>query len=248
MKKLNPTTLKKKDVKEYVKFMLDSKSPSTVHRNIASLKGLYEYLHNIKVIKRNPLNGVELPVQTKHLPEVLSVEEVDSLLSAPDNKTMKGIRDKAMLEMLYATGMKVSELISLKIEDLNLKEKTVNCSNNKTRRNIPLGRARYDSVNKYLRYRTDDSEMLFVNMYNEPISRQGFWKILKFYKEIAGIEKEISPKILRHSFAIHLAENGLEAETLKQLMGYSAVASANQYVEMVNEEIKNQYIKAHPRA
>lgn len=248
MNKLNPVTIKKKDIKEYIKFMTDSKSIATVHRNIASLKGFYEYLHTLKVIKRNPLSGVELPAQTKQLPLILSVEEVDNLLSAPDNKTLKGIRDKAMLEMLYATGMKVSEIISLKIEDLNLKEKTVNCVNSKKTRSIPLGRVCYDAVNRYLRIRTDDSEMLFVNMYNEPISRQGFWKILKFYKEIAGINKEISPKILRHSFAMHLAENGLEAETLKQLMGYTAVASANQYVDMVNEEIKNQYIKAHPRA
>lgn len=249
MSSIKYENLKKKNAREYIGYLIEnSKSPATVHRNVASVKGFYDYLHKIKLIRRNPFYGIELPAQSKHIPEALTISEVDNLLSAPDTKTLKGIRDKAMFELIYATGMKVSELISLKVSDVNLKEKTINCGNSKKTRNVPLGRICYDALNKYLKQRTTKSDMLFVNMYNEPISRQGFWKLLKAYKEIAGISKDISPKVLRHSFAVHLAQNGLEAESLKQLMGYSSIASANVYVEMVNEEIKNKYIKAHPRA
>lgn len=246
--KLNIESLKKKDIKEYIKFLTDGNSVSTVHRNLATLKGLFQYLLNNKVVKRNIIKNIEVPTINKHKPVFLSVEEVDKLLSAPDTKTLKGVRDRAMLEVLYATGIKVSELITLKMSDVNTKERTIVCNSGGRVRIIPLGKNCYEALNKYLRQITSENEMLFVNMYNEPMSRQGFWKILKTYKDVAGIDKEITPKMLRHSFAAHLAQNGLEADTLKTLMGYSSVSSANVYLDMVNEEVKNQYIKAHPRA
>lgn len=245
---LSVENLKKKDIKDYTRFLIESNSTATVHRNLATLKGLFQYLCDNKTLKRNIAKNIEIPVAGKHKPVFLTVEEVDRLISAPDIKTLKGVRDRAMLEVLYATGMKVSELISVRISDLNMKERTIVCNSGGKIRIIPLGKNCCETLGKYLRQISEENELLFVNMYNEPMSRQGFWKMLKTYKDIAGIDKEITPQMLRHSFAAHLAQNGLEADTLKTLMGYSSIASANVYLDIVNEEIKNQYIKAHPRA
>ena len=241
---------KKKDLKDYISFlMVSSVSDSSIKRSAASIKGFYEYLIYKKVIKKNPFSGIELPKTKRSFPICLSVAEVDKLLSIQNLTTFKGKRDKAMLEVLYATGMKVSELIDLSVSDVDLKNNYLVCGSGTKWRTVPLVNSAALALKNYidsLEFKTDGK--LFVNMFGESISRQGFWKILKSYAKSLGIEKQLTPGIVRHSFAMHLAENGLGAESLQKLMGYTTKFSADYYIDKINNEIKNEYISAHPRA
>lgn len=230
------------------------KSPSTLSRTAASLKCFYEYLISQTIVAENPVSGVVLEKQPRKLPQILTSKEVELLLEQPDPSDAKGIRDRAMLELLYATGMRVSELIELDEEDLNLSVGIVLCKNGEHKRAIPMYPMAVRALTEYLEkvrpaiISREDETALFVNMNGTRMSRQGFWKLLKGYQKKAGISKEITPHTLRHSFAAHLLENGVDLHSLQEMLGYADVSSTQIYTKLVKKKIKDIYNKAHPRA
>ena len=231
------------------------KSGATVSRCLASLKNFYAYAVSSGFLEVSPVSA-DIHVQRgeKKLPQILSGKEVELLLAQPSCVDPKGYRDKAMLEVMYATGMRVTELISLNVEDVNLELGIVKCHSGKKSRVIPLYPAAQKALSVYLSdvrsaMISDVSEQaLFVNIGGTRMSRQGFWKILKFYQAKAGIEKEITPHTLRHSFAVHLLENGADLGSLQELMGHSDISSTQMYAHMINQKIKNVYQEGHPKS
>ena len=231
------------------------KSGATVSRCLASLKNFYAYAVSSGFLEVSPVSA-DIHVQRgeKKLPQILSGKEVELLLAQPSCVDPKGYRDKAMLEVMYATGMRVTELISLNVEDVNLELGIVKCHSGKKSRVIPLYPAAQKALSVYLSdvrsaMISDVSEQaLFVNIGGTRMSRQGFWKILKFYQAKAGIEKEITPHTLRHSFAVHLLENGADLGSLQELMGHSDISSTQIYAQLVKQNLKSVYNKYHPRA
>jgi integrase/recombinase XerD len=247
--------INKTDILSYVlKLKEDNKASSTISRNIASLRTLFTYLINMGYIKSNPTMELESPKQEKKLPEVLSLEEINNLLAQPDEDTSIGRRDKAMLELLYATGIRVTELVSLEKDDVDLVLDFIKCSNEKGKdRVIPIGKLAKESLSNYIEKSRetmvkDDSVALFLNCYGKRLSRQGFWKIIKKYSEAANINKKITPHTLRHSFATHLIENGADLNSVKEMLGHQDISSTQMYLEITNSKIKNIYSKTHPRA
>lgn len=233
----------------------EGKSGATVSRSFASLKNFYAYAISSGFLERSPIpSQVHIERGEKKLPQILSGREVELLLSQPSCVDAKGFRDKAMLEVMYATGIRVSELIELNIEDVNLELGIIKCASSKKPRAIPLYPAAMRALALYLRdVRTvmvaDPSEKaLFVNVNGTRMSRQGFWKILKHYQMKAGIEKDITPHTLRHSFAVHLLENGADLGSLQELMGHCDISSTQLYTHMINQKIKSVYDKCHPKA
>lgn len=228
-------------------------APSTILRYIASMKSYFHYLLQMGRVKKDPTMMLKGPVLEKKNPNVLSVETINCLLKQPSGDAVKDIRDKAMLELLYATGMKVSELISLKLEDVNLNLGYVICRDKKKERIVPFGLSAKESINRYLDYSREDllkgkeSDILFLNCSGKKMSRQGFWKIIKRYGELAGIEEEITPQILRHSFAMHLVENGANLQAVQEMMGHSVMATTQIYANMKRTKLSEEYSKAHPR-
>ena len=230
------------------------RATSTISRNIVSLKAFYQYLLKSRIINDDPLADIRPPKVAKKMPSILSAEEVELLLEQPKMIDLKGYRDKAMLELLYATGIRVSELISLNIKDVNLNMEFIRCKNAKTERIIPIGRlcavALSDYINnvRKLIIRTDAEEALFVNMSGARISRQGFWKLIKQYAKQANITKDITPHTLRHSFAAHLLENGADLQSIQSMLGHADISSTQIYAQLMNNKLKDVYAKAHPRA
>lgn len=231
------------------------KSNATVSRTLASLKNFFNYALSSGYIEASPITSdIHVERGEKKLPQILTGREVELLLSQPSSTDAKGLRDKAMLEIMYATGMRVSELIDLNVDDVNLDLGIVKCSSNKKNRSIPLYPAALKAISLYIReVRTgmvsDPAERaLFVNVGGVRMSRQGFWKILKHYQSKAGIEKEITPHTLRHSFAVHLLENGADLGSLQELMGHSDISSTQMYTHMINQKLKTVYEKCHPKA
>ena len=188
------------------------------------------------------------------MPQILTGREIELLLAQPACVDAKGYRDKAMLEVMYATGIRVSELIELDVDDVNLEQGIVKCTGTKKSRAIPLYPAALRALTAYLRdirssmVASPDEQALFVNISGTRMSRQGFWKILKHYQEMAHIEKEITPHTLRHSFAVHLLENGADLGSLQELMGHSDISSTQLYTHMINQKLKSVYEKCHPKA
>lgn len=231
------------------------KSNATVSRTLASLKNFYSYVVSSGFLNVTPV-APEIRVERgeKKLPQILSGKEVELLLSQPACVDAKGIRDKAMLEVMYATGIRVTELIDLNIDDINIDLATINCKGSKRSRAIPLYPAALRALTVYLKNTrasmlADPSEKaLFVNVNGSRMSRQGFWKILKYYQTKAHIEKDITPHTLRHSFAVHLLENGADLGSLQELMGHSDISSTQLYTHMINQKIKSVYEKCHPKA
>lgn len=231
------------------------KSGATVSRTLASLKNFYSYVVTSGFLEKSPVSG-EIHVERgeKKLPQILSGKEVELLLSQPTCVDAKGFRDKAMLELMYATGIRVTELIELDVEHVNLELGIVKCAGAKKTRAIPLYPAALRALSVYLKdvrptMISDPSESaLFVNVNGGRMSRQGFWKILKYYQNKAGIEKEITPHTLRHSFAVHLLENGADLGSLQELMGHSDISSTQMYTHMINQKLKSVYSKCHPKA
>ena len=230
------------------------KSAATVARCIASLKSFFAYCVSDGTVKENPVHDIPQQKAEKKLPQILTGREVELLLEQPKCTDMKGFRDKAMLETLYATGMRVSELISLNVTDVSLAGSFIKCEGNGKFRIIPLYPAAVKALTTYL---TDirpkmvagpDEEALFVNVGGERMTRQGFWKIIKHYQEKAGIEKDITPHTLRHSFAAHLLENGAGLHSLQEMLGHSDISSTQIYTQVVKQNLKTVYNKAHPRA
>ena len=244
------------NISSYLEYLLQQgKSSATVSRTLASLKNFYQYAVSAGFLENSPVTS-DLHVERgeKKLPQILTGREVELLLAQPSVMEPKGLRDKAMLEMMYATGMRVTELIDLNVEDINLELGIVKCSNNKKIRSIPLYPAALKAVCVYIRdvrmgMVSDPGEKaLFVNVGGVRMSRQGFWKILKHYQMKAGIEKEITPHTLRHSFAVHLLENGADLGSLQELMGHSDISSTQMYTHMINQKLKTVYEKCHPKA
>ncbi len=237
---------------EYLRAM--NKKTSTISRNLATIRSFYQFLVKTKKIKKDPTVGVQSPKVEKKVPSILSSQEVELLLEQPKAIDLKGIRDKAMLEFAYATGMRVTEIISLDISDCNLEQGYVVCKNGFKTRNIPLGSLSLKALKDYIEkarpilIKDDSVDALFVNINGKRLTRQGFWKIVKFYKEQAHISKEITPHVLRHSFATHLLQNGADLKAIQTMLGHSDISSTQVYMQFQNENLKDIYRKAHPRA
>ena len=230
------------------------KSVATVSRNIASLKNFYAWLKMIGEIGEQP-TGRLVPEKASHkLPEILTAKEVELLLEQPERTDRKGYRDKAMLELLYATGIRVTELISLDISDVNLAAGIINCRGRDRIRSIPVYPAALKALKDYIEFIRPDmiaapnERALFVNVNGERMSRQGFWKIVKSYQQKAGIEKDITPHTLRHSFATHLLENGADLRSIQEMLGHAEISSTQIYTHVVKKQLKDVYQRAHPRA
>ena len=230
------------------------RSGATVSRCLASLKNFYQYLVSSGFLEQTPVSDIHVDRGEKKLPQILNGREIELLLSQPVCVDAKGYRDKAMLEVMYATGMRVTELISLDVDDVNLELGIIKCSSAKKTRAIPLYPMAMRALSAYMRDIRDsmvadpDERALFVNIAGVRMSRQGFWKILKHYQETAHIEKEITPHTLRHSFAVHLLENGADVGSLQELMGHCDISSTQMYTQMVNQRLKSVYEKCHPKA
>lgn len=230
------------------------RSGATISRCLASLKNFYLYLVSSGFLEKTPVTDIHVDRGEKKLPQILTGREIELLLSQPVCVDAKGYRDKAMLEVMYATGMRVTELISLDVDDVNLELGIIKCNGTKKSRAIPLYPMALRALSIYMREIRDsmvadpDETALFVNVGGARMSRQGFWKILKHYQETAHIEKEITPHTLRHSFAVHLLENGADVGSLQELMGHCDISSTQMYTQMVNQKLKSVYEKCHPKA
>ena len=230
------------------------KSDATKSRILASLRCYYRVLTNKGILTSNPVDDIKLKKPERKLPGILDSKEVLLLLSQPDVNDLKGIRDKAMLELLYATGIKVSELIELKLSDLNLQIGVVHLHNEKKERFVPLYPAAVRSISDYVNnvrsviVLQDDEDILFTNMSGKALSRQGFWKIIKHYADMAGIKKDITPHTLRHSFAAHLLENGAKLSDIKEMLGHTDISSTQIYARLMKSKYTTAYAKFHPLA
>ena len=217
------------------------RSGSTVSRSLASLKNFYAYLVSSGFLEKTPVVNIHIDRGEKKLPQILTGHEIELLLSQPSGIDAKGLRDKAMLEVMYATGIRVTELIDLNLDDVNLDQGLIKCAGSKKTRMIPLYPGALRALSVYVRDIRDtmvcdrNEQALFVNVSGSRMSRQGFWKILKHYQTMAHIEKEITPHTLRHSFAVHLLENGADLGSLQELMGHSDISSTQVYTHMVNQ-------------
>lgn len=232
----------------------EQRASSTISRNIASLRSFFHYLTRAGIISTNLATDIEIPKVEKKAPEILSTEQMELLLEQPSGNDKKSIRDKAMLELLYATGMRVSELIALKKEDINLSLEYIRCNSHGKERIIPFGKQALISMKEYLNnsreflIRDNNENHLFVNFSGKPMTRQGFWKIVKYYAKKAGIQEDITPHMLRHSFAVHLIENGAPLESVQEMLGHSDISTTQIYTKLNKNKLKDVYLKSHPRA
>ena len=232
----------------------EGRSGATVSRCLASLKNFYAYLVSTGFMEKTPVTDIHIDRGEKKLPQILTGREIELLLAQPACVDAKGFRDKAMLEVMYATGMRVSELIELDVDDVNLDLGIIKCAGAKKSRAIPLYPGALRALTAYLRdirgtlIISDDEKALFVNISGARMSRQGFWKILKHYQATAHIEKDITPHTLRHSFAVHLLENGADIHAIQEMLGHADLSSTQVYSQLVKKQLKDVYNKAHPRA
>ena len=253
--KINYLKVTEETILEYMEYLREeNKKESTISRSLASIRSFYQYLIRVKKIKKDPTMTIESPKINKRTPNILTSKEVELLLDQPKDVDLKGTRDKAMLEFAYATGMRVTEMISLDIDDVKLDEGYVVCRGRSKSRNIPLGSMSLKALKEYIDdarpylIRDESEEALFVNVNGTRLTRQGFWKIVKYYKEQAHIEKDITPHVLRHSFATHLFQNGADLKAIQTMLGHSDISSTQVYMQFQDPGIKNEYKKAHPRA
>ena len=252
---INFSKATEENIEDYLKeLQKEGKKTSTASRSLATIRSFYQYLLRTKKVKEDPTVSIQSPKIEKRVPSVLTSEEVELLLDQPKDVDLKGTRDKAMLEFAYATGMKVTEIIDLNIDDVNFDENTVLCSNGKKARIIPLGTLAEKALKEYVEdarpimVKDETNKALFVNVNGDRLTRQGFWKIVKYYKEQAHIEKDITPHVLRHSFATHLLQNGADLKSIQAMLGHSDISSTQIYAQFQTPELKNIYKKAHPRA
>ena len=252
---LAPEQAAQSDVEAYMRALsAKGKSVSTVTRSLASLKSFYTFLLGAGRVEVNPAKVLAPAKVERKLPQILTSKEVELFLEQPDPSDAKGCRDRAMLELLYATGIRVSELIGLDLDHLNLSAGFIRCASRGRERIIPLYPAAVRALQDYVEHvrpqmiERPDEKALFVNMNGERMSRQGFWKIIKHYQEKAGIRKDITPHTLRHSFAAHLLENGADLRSIQEMLGHADISSTQIYAQLVNQKLKDVYNKAHPRA
>ena len=243
------------NISDYLQEMeSEGRSAATVSRTLASLKNFYAYLVSSGFCEKTPVTDIHINRGEKRLPQILTGREIELLLAQPVCVDAKGFRDKAMLEVMYATGIRVSELIDLDLDDVNLEMGVIKCNTAKKSRAIPLYPAALRALSVYIRdiregmLAASDEPALFVNVNGLRMSRQGFWKILKHYQATAHIDKEITPHTLRHSFAVHLLENGADLGSLQELMGHCDISSTQMYTHLVNQKLKSVYEKCHPKA
>ena len=230
------------------------KSPATITRSTASIKSFYSYMLTVGAVKTNPAKNVAAMKVERKYPEILTNKEVETFLEQPKCVDEKGFRDHAMLELLYATGIRVSELIGLNVEDVNIPAGFIRCTGRDKERIIPLYPTAVKALQDYIEsirpriIADEDERALFVNMSGERMSRQGFWKIIKYYQEKAEIDKDITPHTLRHSFAVHLLENGADLRSIQEMLGHADISSTQIYTHVIKKQLKDVYNKAHPRA
>lgn len=232
----------------------EKKANATISRTMASLRAFFQFLKEQGQVTENPVQGLEKPAVKKKLPEILSLKNVELLLEQPSLTEPKGIRDKAMLEVLYATGIRVTELVTLKKSDVSLSFEYITCNTHEKARVIPLGSKAIEALKRYMdkvrdaMIRNPQEEILFVNCSGRPMTRQGFWKIIKAYAQKANIQEEITPHTLRHSFAYHLIENGADLQSVQEMLGHSDISTTQIYTKINQNKLKEVYAKAHPRA
>lgn len=244
------------NISDYLAYLEhEGRSGATVSRSLASLKNFYSYVVSSGFLEASPVSGdIHVERGEKKLPQILTGKEVELLLSQPACVDPKGFRDKAMLEVMYATGIRVSELIDLNVSNVNLELGVIKCNSSKKSRLIPLYPAALKALSVYLNEIRDTmladpgEQALFVNVGGARMSRQGFWKILKHYQQTAHIDKDITPHTLRHSFAVHLLENGADLNSVQELMGHSDISSTQMYANLINNKLKSVYEKCHPKA
>lgn len=231
------------------------RSTATITRNLASIRSFYQYLMYLGIAHSNPAKGIKLEKGSKKLPQTLTQQETERLLMQPDITDAKGCRDRAMLELLYATGIRVSELIDLNVGDVHLNEGMLYCHTPKAERTIPIYPAAVNAISDYLRRVREQivaenprETALFLNLNGKRLTRQGFWKIVKNYAHNAGITKEITPHTLRHSFALHLLENGAQLKDIQTMLGHADISSTQIYVQLLDNHVKEVYNSYHPRA
>jgi len=253
--RLNFYKVGEKDIRAYFEHLASlNKKPSTISRNLASIRAFYQFLKRNKKVKKDPTEEIQAPKIEKKVPNILTSKEVELLLEQPKNVDLKGVRDKAMLEFAYATGMRVTEIISLNIDDVNVEDGYVKCKTTDKERSIPLGSMALKALRDYVEnarkvmIKDENDKALFVNVNGRRLTRQGFWKIVKYYKEQAHIAKDITPHVLRHSFATHLLQNGAELKAIQTMLGHSDISSTQVYMQFQDESLKGIYRKAHPRA
>ena len=252
---MNYTKTSNEEIEEYMDYLKEEgKKASTISRNLASIRSFYQYLIRTKKIKNDPTENIQSPKVEKKIPSVLTSQEVELLLEQPQDVDLKGTRDKAMLEFAYATGMRVTEIISLNIENVDLEQGFVICNTVGKKRNIPLGSISLKALKEYVEkarpilIKDENEKALFVNVNGKRLTRQGFWKIVKYYKEQAHITKDITPHVLRHSFATHLLQNGADLKAIQTMLGHSDISSTQVYMQFQDPALRNVYKKAHPRA
>lgn len=250
------TQVSKEDIMRYLISMKNAgKAPATLARHIAALKSFYQFLLKEGIVAQDPTINIETPKLPRKLPEILTVAEVDRLLQQPDPKNPAGLRDKSMLELMYATGLRVSELLSLKVHHVNCDLGYIRCMGKGSKeRIVPMGSVAKDYLNEYLTFgrkkllKVPNEDNLFLNQMGRPLTRQGFWKILKKYVKKAGIKKTITPHTLRHSFATHLLENGADLRSVQEMLGHADITTTQIYTHLTNRYLKEVYDKTHPRA
>lgn len=238
----------------YVLFLeQEGRKPATISRSIASMKAFYHYMEKERRVPVDPSERLKAPKIEKKMPTILTPEEVTRLLEQPGGTSPKELRDKAMLELLYATGIRVSELISLKVSDVNLAMEYLTCSDSHKERIIPFGSIAKEALGRYLELGRqklvgdEKEEWLFTNCSGQQMSRQGFWKLIKSYGKKAGIEAEITPHMLRHSFAAHMVGNGADLKSVQEMLGHSDISTTQVYAQMGQRRMREVYVKAHPR-
>ncbi len=254
----NVESIDEKIINQYLDYMKSScnKSTATISRTLAAIRAFCQYLVKEEIIMQNPANIVELPKISKKIPKILTEQQIDLLLNQPNANDIKGIRDRAMLELLYASGIRVSELIELNTTDINLQQGYIICRDDHKERIIPIGKSAIAAVKKYLTQvrhvllRDNSETHLFVNCNGKKMTRQGFWKILKIYSKNMVLDDEITPRMLRHSFAAHLMQNGANLKSVQQMLGHSDISTTQVYTQLNKENatLKEVYSKAHPRA
>lgn len=251
---LDASEITEEDLNSYVGYLKDNKfAAATVSRNIAAIKAFFHYMYKEGIVAADLSDTLKAPKIEKKMPEIMSMEEVVRLLEQPTGDSPKEVRDKAMLELLYATGIRVTELITLKISDVNLSMGFIICKDAHKERIIPFGSEAKHALVRYLgtiresMIEDKNSDVLFANCSGKPMSRQGFWKLIKYYTKKAGITADITPHTLRHSFAAHLVENGADLRSVQEMLGHSDISTTQIYANMNHNRIREVYAKAHPR-
>ena len=246
--------VKELELEGYISYMEREKfAAASISRSVASIRAFFQFLWKEGVITSDPAENLKPPKVEKKAPEILTVEEVDRLLQKPDRENVKGIRDSAMLELLYATGMRVSEMLHLQISDVNLQLGYVICHDHEKERIIPIGIPCKKALDKYMAVsrpafvENKEETALFTNCSGKAMSRQGFWKVLKGYADAAGIRGDITPHTLRHSFAVHMLQNGADIRSVQEMLGHSDISTTQIYLGMSVNKMRDVYMKSHPR-